>query len=72
MSVMTENQGKAEKNSYQRLAEAYEEYLVKPELRQKLVDNLSATLDTEEKIERFAENSKIDPNELKDLLKGPQ
>lgn len=69
---MAENQGKAENVSRQRLAEAFEESLRDPELRKKHVEHLSAFLDSDEKIERFAKGAKVDPEELKKLLKKQQ
>ena len=69
---MAENKGKAETIGSKRLADAYQESLEKPELRQGLINNLSAALDSEEKIEKFAKESSIDAEELKKLLKKPQ
>ena len=72
MLTMGENQEKIEKVSYQRLADAYGESLTNPKLRQGLINNLSKALDSDEKTERFAKESKVDPDELKELLKKPQ
>jgi hypothetical protein len=66
---MTENQGKTEKISAERIATAYQEYLEKPELRKKMVNNLSTSLDSDEKIEKFAKESNVDSEELKKTLR---
>ncbi|MCX6704364.1 MAG: hypothetical protein NTZ07_02860 [Candidatus Woesebacteria bacterium] len=55
-----------------RLATAYKDYLESPELRQKLIDNEKAALNTDEIIEGHAERLGIDPEELKRVLKRPQ
>ena len=62
---MLENE---ERPSYHGLADAYEESLDKPRLRQGLINNLSAALDSEEKIENFARRLGDDPQEYKNLI----
>jgi hypothetical protein len=69
---MAENKGKAESTGAKRLADVYQESLEKPELRQGLINNLSAALDSDEKIEAFAKRLGDDPEELKKLLKKPR
>jgi hypothetical protein len=69
---MTENERNTLKPSSYRLADYFPESIEKPELRQKLIKDLSLSLDSDEKIEKFVENLGNDPQELKNLLKKPQ
>jgi hypothetical protein len=69
---MTEKTSKTLPITADRIATAYEEHLEKPELRQKLIDNEKAALDTDEKIKGHADRLGIDPEELKKLLQKPQ
>jgi hypothetical protein len=66
---MTESQAKTEKKSVERIADAFEEHLEKPKLRNNLVNNLSAALDTDEKIKKFAKELDVEAEELKHILK---
>lgn len=66
---MTENQAKTEKISAEGIADAFEKHLEKPELRKNLIDNLSAALNSDEKIEKFSKESDVDAEELKKILK---
>jgi spore coat protein CotF len=71
MSVMTENAEILQTKAYEQLVAGYTTSIMNPELRQILIDNLAAALDSDEKIEKFAKGSGIDPDELKRLLKKP-
>jgi len=66
---MTENTEKTVTVSAEGIVNAYEESLEKPKLRKSLVNNLSAALDSNEKIKGHAERLNIDPEELKKILK---
>jgi len=68
---MTQDIGNERKKWYERFAAGYEASITDPELRRKLINNLSAALDSDEKCERFARNSGVNPEELKKLLKKP-
>jgi len=65
---MTENSENLQIKAYERLASGYVASIVDPELHHVLINNLSAALDTDEKIETFARNLGKDSEELKKLL----
>jgi len=69
---MVENTVNEHKEWYELLASGYVASIADPECHQILINNLSAALDSNEKIEMFAGRQGLDPEELRNLLKKSQ